>query len=265
MALELAKRDIYYYPTIANGKGGLKGSHGLRDAVNDNSKAREWFLGTNLNIAINLKKSGLIVLDIDRNHANGVDGKHSLAQVIKEYGDISNDTLIEKSPNGGLHFFFKLPNRIRVKNIIGAFYKDSAIDLITTNVLISPSSINGVSYTHVSGSYDDIKPIPSWLLEYISKRSNSVRSGNINTGAYKKYTGVLIDKIVNGASSGNRNDFITSIAGSMLAVGADAQKAYDLLLVVNQHFVSPPLSTKEVDTIYDSIVTRELNRLRGRG
>jgi len=263
MALKLAKREIYYYPTITNGKGGLKGSHGLRDAVNDDSKAREWFLGTNLNIAINLKKSGLIVLDIDRNHANGVDGKHSLAKVIKEYGDIPNDTLIEKSPNGGLHFFFKLPNRIRVKNIIGAFYKDSAIDLITTNVLISPSSINGVSYTHVCGSYDDIKPIPSWLLEYISKRSNSVRSGNINTGAYKKYTGVLIDKIVTGASSGNRNDFITSIAGSMLAVGADANNVYELLLVINQHFVTPSLSTKELDTIYYSIVTRELERLKG--
>lgn len=263
MALELAKRHIYYYPTTSNGKGGLKNSHGMRDAINDESMAKKWFWGTNNNIAINLKKSKLIVVDVDLGHASGVDGKSSLAKVFNEYGKIPNDTLIEKTPHGGIHYFFKLPKRIRVKNIISAFYDKSGIDLMTTNILISPSSIDNKFYSHVSGSYDDIKSVPSWLLEYISKQNNNIRgSNNIINGNYKKYTGALIDKIVIGASKGQRNDFITRIAGSMLAVGADAQNVYELLLVINQHFVTPSLSTKELDGIYYSIVTREINRLK---
>jgi len=263
MAMELAKREIYYYPTISNGKGGLKGSHGMKDAINDESMAKRWFWGTNNNIAINLKKSKLIVVDVDLGHSSGVDGKSSLAKVFKEYGRLPNDTLIEKTPHGGIHYFFKLPKRVRAKNIISAFYEKSGIDLMTTNVLVSPSYIDGNRYQLVSGSYDDIKPIPSWLLEYISKKSNSVRGSNkvINVN-YKKYTGKLLDSIVQGAGKGSRNDFITRIAGSLLAVGTDAQNVYELLLVINQHFVSPSLSTKELDGIYYSIVTRELNRLK---
>lgn len=263
MALELAKREIYYYPVNSNGKGGLKGSHGMRDAINDQSMAKKWFWGTNNNIAINLKKSKLIVVDVDLGHSSGVNGKSSLVKVFNEYGKIPNDTLIEKTPHGGIHFFFKLPKRIRVKNIISAFYDKSGIDLMTSNILIAPSSIDSNSYQLVSGSYDDIKPVPSWLLEYISKQNNNIRgSNNIINGNYKKYTGALIDKIVIGASKGQRNDFITRIAGSMLAVGADAQNVYELLLVINQHFVTPSLSTKELDGIYYSIVTREINRLK---
>ncbi len=263
MALKLAKNKVYYYPTISNGKGGLKGSHGMKDAVNDESMAKKWFWGTNNNIAINLKKSKLIVVDVDLGHASGVNGKNNLVRVFKEYGKLPNDTLIEKTPHGGIHYFFKLPKRIRVKNIISAFYDKSGIDLMTTNILIYPSSIDGNGYQQVSGSYDDIKPIPSWLLEYLSKQSNSVRgSNNIINGNYKKYTGKLLDSIVRGAGKGSRNDFITRIAGSLLAVGTDAQNVYELLIVINQHFVTPSLSTKELDNIYYSIVTRELNRLK---
>jgi len=261
MALKLAEKGIYYYPAIHNDKGGLKGSHGFRDAVNDDSMAREWFWGNNNNIGINLKKSRLIIFDVDLNHKNGVNGKHSLAKVFNEYGRLPNDTLIEKTPHGGLHYFLKLPEGVRPKNKISAFFEDSGIDLMTTNILIAPSSIDGTCYTNVSNSYDDIKMAPGWLIDYMTKRSNKVQ-GSSNFTGYKKYTGRLIDSIVKGADQGQRNDFITKIAGSLIAVGTNPQSAYELLLVINQNFVNPPLPTNEIDNIYNSIVTRELQRLK---
>ena len=260
MALELAKRHIYYYPIAPGSKSGMKDTHGFSDAVNDDSMAQEWFQETNNNIGINLKKSGLMVVDVDM-HGNG-NGRHNLLKVFQTYGRLPDDTLIEKTPHDGIHFFLKLPQGADVKNVIGAFYEKSSIDLMCTNVLISPSSIGGNSYSRVSGSYDDIKQAPTWLLSFVQNKS--ANNPSLNVPRLKKYTGALLDKIVKGATydDHNRNNFITSIAGSMLAVGTDASNVYKLLSVINQNFISPPLPQKELDTIYSSVVSRELRRLK---
>ncbi|MQS75014.1 DNA replication protein [Lactobacillus halodurans] len=258
MALELAKRNIYYYPTAPGSKSGMKDTHGFNDAVNDESMAREWFDGTNNNIGINLKKSGLMVVDVDM-HGNG-NGLHSLATIVEKYGALPNDTLVEKTPRNGTHWFFKVPANLDLTNNVNAFFDGSGIDLMTSNVLIAPSSIDGVSYSNGSGTFDDIKQAPTWLLEFAQdKPANNVSSG---TPRFKKYTGRLLDKIVKGATKGQRNNFITSIAGSMLAVGTSASNVYELLSVINQNFISPPLPQKELDTVYSSVVSRELRRLK---
>lgn len=260
-ALELAKRHIYYYPTVPNGKGGLKGTHGFNDAVNDDSMAREWFLGTNNNIGINLKKSGLMVVDVDM-HGNG-NGKHSLLKVSKEYGRLPNDTLIEQSAHNGIHFFLKVSAGMDVKSQTNAFFDKSSIDLMCNNILIAPSMIDGNSYAHVSGSYDDIKQAPTWLLSFVQDKSKP-QPFIVGNYGQKKYTGRLLDKIVKGASYAehNRNNFLTSIAGSMFAVGTENTNVLELLSVVNKHFVSPPLPEKELETIYRSVLSRELRRLK---
>ncbi|WP_125589412.1 bifunctional DNA primase/polymerase [Companilactobacillus jidongensis] len=258
IALELAKRNIYYYPTAPGSKSGMKDTHGFSDAVNDDSMAQEWFQETNNNIGINLKKSGLMVVDVDM-HGNG-NGRHSLLKVFKTYGRLPDDTLIERTPHNGIHFFLRVPSGITTKSKTGAFFDQSGIDLMCNNILIAPSTIDGSSYAHVSGSYDDIKQAPTWLLEFVQdKPANNISSG---TPRFKKYTGILLDKIVKGATKGQRNDFITSIAGSMLAVGTSASNVYELLSVINNSFVSPSLPQKELETIYRSVLMREIARLK---
>ncbi len=260
MALELAKRNIYYYPTAPGSKSGMKDTHGFSDAVNDDFMASEWFQETNNNIGINLKKSGLMVVDVDM-HGNG-NGRHNLLKVFKTYGRLPDDTLIERTPHNGIHFFFKVPDGTDVKSKTNAFFDKSSIDLMCNNILIAPSTINGSSYAHVSGSYDDIKQAPTWLLEFAQDKPAS--NAGFGEPRFKKYTGALLDKIVKGASldEHNRNTFLTSLAGSMLAVGTDASNVYELLSVINQNFISPPLPQKELDTIYSSVVSRELRRLK---
>ena len=260
IALELAKRNIYYYPTAPGSKSGMKDTHGFSDAVNDDSMAQEWFQETNNNIGINLKKSGLMVVDVDM-HGKG-NGRHNLLKVFQTYGRLPDDTLIERTPHNGIHYFLEVPPGVKVKSQTSAFFDQSGIDLMCNNILIAPSTIDGSSYAHVSGSYDDIKQAPTWLLEFVQdKPANNISSG---TPRLKKYTGRLLDKIVKGTTydDHNRNNFITSIAGSMLAVGTDASNVYKLLSVINQNFISPPLPQKELDTIYSSVVSRELRRLK---
>jgi len=265
MAMYLARHHIYYYSTAPGSKAGLKDTHGSKDAVNDDSKAQEWFQGTSNNIGIHLKKSHLMVVDVDMGHDSGINGRHNLLEVFKQYGRLRDDTLIEKTPHGGIHYFFKLPDGVDLKSKTGAFFDNSGIDLMTDHILISPSMIDGQPYTSVSGSYEDIKPVPQWVLSYMQRDSDSMTfKSNLNTGVprLKKYTGALLDRIVTGASRGQRNDFVTSMAGSMLAVGTDASNVYELLSVINRSFISPPLSQNELDSIYSSVVTREINRLK---
>lgn len=258
MALELAKRNIYYYPTAPGSKSGMKDTHGFSDAVNDDSMAQEWFQETNNNIGINLKKSGLMVVDVDM-HGNG-NGRHNLLKVFQTYGRLPDDTLIERTPHNGIHYFLEVPPGVKVKSQTSAFFDQSGIDLMCNNILIAPSTIDGASYAHVSGSYGDIKQAPTWLLEFVQdKPANNISSG---TPRLKKYTGRLLDKIVKGATKGQRNDFITSIAGSMLAVGTSASNVYELLSVINNSFVSPSLPQKELETIYRSVLMREIEKLK---
>jgi len=259
MALELAKRNIYYYPTAPGSKSGMKDTHGFSDAVNDDSMVQEWFQETNNNIGINLKKSGLMVVDVDM-HGNG-NGRHNLLKVFQTYGRLPDDTLIERTPHNGIHYFLKVPSGVKVKSQTSAFFDQSGIDLMCNNILIAPSTIDGASYTHVSGSYDDIKEAPTWLLSAVQDNLTE-RNVTAGTQRFKKFTGAFLDKIVSGATQGQRNDFITSIAGSMLAVGTSASNVYELLSVINQNFVNPPLPQKELDTIYSSVVSRELRRLK---
>ncbi|MCT3034851.1 primase alpha helix C-terminal domain-containing protein [Pediococcus parvulus] len=73
----------------------------------------------------------------------------------------------------------------------------------------------------------------------------------------KLYTGKLLDEFVNGASSGNRNAFLTRIAGKMFAVGAEADTVYNMLLVINTNFLTPPLREREINVIFESILRRD--------
>lgn len=259
MAMELAKRHIYYYPTAPGSKSGIKGTNGFSDAVNDDSKALEWFKNTSNNIGVNLKKSGLVVVDIDM-HGNG-NGRHSLLKVFQTYGRLPDDTLIERTPHNGIHYFLKAPQGVDVKSKTSAFFDKSGIDLMCNNILIAPSTIDGASYANVSGSYDDIKEAPGWLVPFLQDKL-TYRNGIPSVTREKKYTARFLDKIVKGATQGNRNDFITSIAGSMFSLGTENTNVLELLSVINQHFISPPLPQRELETIYRSVLSRELRRLK---
>lgn len=257
-ALELIEMGIYVFPTSPNSKIPLKGTHGEKDSTTDKEIVTKWFKDTDNNIGINLKKSCLMVVDVDM-HGNG-NGRHNLLKVFQIYGRLPDDTLIERTPHNGLHYFFKVPGGIDVKSKTSTFFDQSGIDLMCNNILIAPSSIDGASYAHAAGSYDDIKQAPTWLLEFVQdKPANNVSYG---TPRLKKYTGRLLDKVASGSGKGQRNDYITSLAGSMLAVGTDASNVYELLSAINKNFISPPLPQKELDTIYSSVVSRELRRLK---
>ena len=89
--------------------------------------------------------------------------------------------------------------------------------------------------------------------------------GAVGIGAPQRtdgsFTGSLLEKIVNGSDKGERNNWLTSITGSLFNTGMNTKQILILLHVVNQNFVNPPLPNREVETVFKSILRKESAKL----
>ncbi|WP_187332667.1 bifunctional DNA primase/polymerase, partial [Lactiplantibacillus plantarum] len=56
---------------------------------------------------------------------------------------LPSDTYIEQTPNDGLHYFFKLPDKLDLKRRTGLY---PGIDVLADFVLVAPSVINERAY-----------------------------------------------------------------------------------------------------------------------
>lgn len=258
-ALKLIEMGMYVFPTSPNSKIPLKGTHGEKDSTTDKEIVTKWFKDTKNNIAIDLKKSGLMVTDVDVNHNSHSNGKHSLVKIFEQYGRFP-DTLIEKTPRGGLHYFFRVPKGVHIENKSkDVFFTDSGIELLTNKSQIAPSIVDGKPYGIVSGGYDSIAQAPQWLLNYMTPNHQNYIPTSGSFGI-KKYTGSLLDEFVAGARKDYRNDFLMRCTAKMLSVGAELTTIYQMLIVINRNFVDIPLKDKEINTIFKSMVKKNNSR-----
>ncbi|MDN6750618.1 MAG: primase alpha helix C-terminal domain-containing protein, partial [Staphylococcus equorum] len=76
----------------------------------------------------------------------------------------------------------------------------------------------------------------------------------------EKYLGKFLNKVIEGTAEGNRDVWLTSVIGTMLNQGVDAQNAYVMADVINQNFINPPLNDDQVNKIYLSILDKEARK-----
>lgn len=82
----------------------------------------------------------------------------------------------------------------------------------------------------------------------------------------KKFTATFMEELLAGASSGQRNSWITKQFGTMVSLGMDFAAAYKWIKLINQNYLTPPLSNQELNAIVLSISKRENQKLdKGRG
>lgn len=252
-AIELAQQGYAVYPLIENTKKPPKGVAGYQAATSDQNTIFAWFKKhPTYNLGLRLDLSDLLVVDVDM-HDPTKNGRNSLTQLFKQGQVLPSDTYIEGTANGGLHYFFKYAGaKVRKVDVW------PGIDLLSDFAVIVPSEINGKPYTPLDGrTLADVKPAPQWLIDKLSGEKTNWASEHAYTTHKKMYTGRLLDEIVNGAAKGNRNAWLTKIAGRMFGVGADPKTVYNMLSMVNDSFVDPALPSKEVNTIFRSILKRE--------
>lgn len=268
-ALELSKTfDVYCLAPFTNIP--LRGSNGDLDATKDHEQIFEWFKKEPLcSLGLRLKETNVLVVDVD-------DHKHD-GEGIKELIALSNGNSLEgasivKTPNGqGFHAYYLFPSNLTIED---AKLTDN-IEILRTKVTapgsrkkLKDGSI-GEYVLAAESSLNDLNMIPNWLLEIImsnqqSKQPNASYTLNYNdTARTKKYTAVLLEEIVQGVDESERNVWVTRVTGKLLRLGMNSKEAYEFLLIVNENFVRPSLSDKEVNTIFKSILKAESNKRKG--
>ncbi|MFB9768527.1 bifunctional DNA primase/polymerase [Lactiplantibacillus modestisalitolerans] len=249
-ALKIAATGVPVYPLAPNSKVPLKGSRGYLDATTDQQTIAGWFEHVpRANIGMRLDPVHLLVVDIDRH--GKTDGVQSLKRLNEQGKQLPPDTYIERTPQDGLHYFFRYETDEQVKRVIGLY---PGIDILTDFVLIAPSSINGKQYRPITpGAL--IQRAPQWLIRDLLPSQKVNRTPERASQIRKTWAGRLLDELTAGTDEGNRNTYLASVLGKILNTGCQSATAYELLQYANEQ-LRPPLSDREVNTIFKSIIKR---------
>lgn len=269
-ALGYAKIGLPVFPLAKLSKVPLKNSKGYLDATTDEEDVFAFFSEVEplANIGISLIDTDYFVIDCD-NHQEEQDGLKSFMELSKGES-LPEDVVTVKTPNG-LHFWFKQPKNIKIKNQIGL---KNGLDIIKNFIVAPPSRVKRKdetvgTYQVVNGALDSIGEAPEWLIRAITsnqqpKQSNESYETNFSsTGSTKKYTAILLEEIVQGVTESERNIWLTRYTGKLLSLGMNPKDAYHFIRVVNENFINPSLDDREVNAIFKSILKAE-SRKRGR-
>lgn len=212
--------------------------HGFKDASLDEGTIRDWWRRyPNANIGIATGAAALVVIDVDvKNDRPGLEGWRAL---IEELGPELEDTLMTRTPSGGLHVYYQASgHEIRCSgNRLCA-----GVDVRARGgYVIVPPSIGpgGVAYEWVAGhGLERLRELPVPLAERLSRgdRQTHLGSGGSET-----------------IQQGERNSRLASLAGSMRRRGMSQNAIAAALLRDNEERCSPPLPDDEVRAIASSV------------
>lgn len=178
------------------------------------------------------KESDLIVIDVDPK--NG--GYDSLGDLTEIHGNFEEKNYSFITPSEGYHIYFKYPNipNVAIKNRTNVL---PGIDVRADGgyVVACPSKIDYGRY-YPFFEHEELKELPSWLLELIQNTRSTRQNININT--------IL---------EGSRNDYLARMAGAMQRKGLSKEALLAALLEENQTKCNPPLPEREVEVICNSI------------
>lgn len=260
-ALKLASIELETSPLAPNSKIPLlKGGNGYLDATSDKAILNKMFSNcSQANLCLRLDTSHLIMVDVDL-HTEQANGFKTLTELNKKGMKLPDDTYIESTPHDGLHYYFKA--EVPIHDISKAFSENSGVEIHTRFSSVYPSEIDGKQYEPLDGrTFADIKPAPQWLVNYIVNYDGNTKKPNLaSVPTGKKWTGKLLDSMIETTPKSFRNEHLLRLGGSMVHVGANSDTVFTLISFINKNFCEPPLSQKEVNTILISILQRELRK-----
>ena len=229
-------------------------AHGLKNATRDEAQIREWWAqwpDANVGIITGIQ-SWLVVLDIDPR--NG--GEDSLEALERKHGALPH-TVVCRTGGGGQHIFFQHPGKAIKSRPIAA-----GVDVKADGgyAVASPSThASGHPYEWKSGAGPEtmtLARLPQSLLESLTGPPN----GLISATPVSEFRRTAR----HGVGEGERNCWVTRLAGHLLRKTVDPVVALHLIQAWNHVHNQPPLSRDEVIRTVDAIAGCELRRRQGR-
>ena len=229
-----AKHGFPVFPCKPRAKEPLT-AHGFRDATTVQARIAAWWQKwPDANIAMPTgAASGLLAVDIDPR--NGGDG--SLGELKAKHGRLP-DTAEQITGGGGRHIIFRHPGVTVPKELAAGIDLKGDGGYIVLAPSIHPSG-NPYRWDGIGGREALLHPaeIPSWLTERIRAAHNG--------GGRAEPPAAIAEKWL----PGNRNNVLTSLAGTMRVRGMSQGAIEAALLAENAARCLPPLGGAEVKAI----------------
>ena len=211
------------------------------------------------------KISNIMVLDLDRNHGDGTkDGIKAYKELIdslqltEEEKKQVFDTFTVKTPNGGLHLYFKY-----IEGLKNDSNQDLSIDIRTDGgLIVAPGSLRKIGddireYTVYKDNaiYDMPKTLFDKLTEYFGvnkAKGNKSKASNKKPGRppkNKEYYTVT--------NEGGRDNAFIKHLGKIITqpMFRDIHNLLPYAMMYNQCYINPPLSDQEVENKVNSILS----------
>ena len=202
---------------------------------------------------IALRTDKFFVVDIDRNHDNGVDGMDSIRQQSK---DFYPETLEQSTKHGGRQLFYLKRSDMKVNQLIGYLPGVDIKAHVNNYVVVAPSE--GYQWLNKHA----IVTAPKSLVVNINQMRATYRHSTPNDLVLKprerNSTTDLLETIANGlGDKGLRNKTLAGLVGAILFRGVHPKEAYQLVLMANEN-TPDPLPEEEVNRTFRSMVKRDM-------
>ena len=237
-ALWYANHDLPVFPVKPRSKEPLT-PHGFKDATTDPAQIEKWYRQwpvANIGLPTGTP-SGLLVLDVDPR--NG--GQESLDGFIAEHGQFP-DTAEQQTGGGGRHIVFSHPGGPVSKTLAPGIDLKGDGGYIVVAPSIHPTG-SAYQWDGIAGEEALLNPaeVPTWLLERIHAACNGERAKP--TEGSEKW------------GEGERNNRLTSVAGTIRRRGLSQEAIAAALVAENQIRCDPPLPESEVRRIAQSVAS----------
>jgi len=198
---------------------------GSKSATTDIDDVRAWLrTDPTINLAAVVKDTPILVVDID-----GPEGERALGQ----FGRLPNTR--ETITRDGRHLFFRHRGKVKGSRL-GIAPK---LDVIASGYVLLPESAHPEGGRYKSSDFAAaIADLPAKAVAAINSRRRA-EIGNATQG--------------NGIAKGNRDNRLTSLAGSFRRQGFEADVILTALKAVNEDHCNPPLSEQSVAKIAQSV------------
>ncbi len=227
--------------------------NGSKDATHIADQIEAWFdQGTdewNIGVATGAI-SNLVVVDVDQ--GKGADVNDLLISGIDQ--TIFNTPKVKTG--AGLHFYYKLPAGVTVKNSASRLGKFIDVRGDGGYVIAPPSKhISGKNYELLNPDNDQILEFPKQWLDKLAQPlpTPNGNSASPNTNPFivpVHQPGIILPDTID---QGKRNVELTKIAGALRSKGLSEGAIFAALHVENQRICKPPLDDKELHLIAHSV------------
>ena len=217
--------------------------HGFKNATTNVEQVKAWWErwpDANIGVATGVKS--FVVLDVD-----GSKGKKSLKALEKKYGKLSK-TVTSRTGGGGKHYFFRTDQGVECS----ASKIGDKLDIKGEGgyIIMPPSDHkSGKKYKWVKGldpASVAIADMPDWLFDLANKPKN--KTSNVTCPAPVPYNQSQ------DIPEGRRNDTLFRLGCSLWAKGFGYDNLTSKLNEINATKCRPPLDSKEVDNIVNSVI-----------